>query len=609
MGLSTERFTALGWRLPTGPKMKNSMRTGNRTGGNFERNSPTRWLLRPSLRQKQDGHIPSRCHQRPFSSRKRPLCGIHRSHTFPVSALALCLVGAFLLPGVARAQRDGYWTVTGGDPAHNNWQKSETKITQETVAGDFKFLWKIKLGNDNTKPQSFTEPLLFPFLITGRGFKDMALWGDSETLYSVDSELGTLIWQKKFDVTSSNAHGACSGSNIQIVMEAPPVIHFGAAPHPAAGQHPPIAPPTPPPTPATARRLGAAAGGGVFGLKGIYVLTRDGYIHEQILATGLDYAPSEKFLPAPDGDSSGLNMNGDVVYTTTGQGCKSLANGAWSIDLSTPNYTVNSYKTQKLAISGHMAPAIGADGTAYIETGSGRADASAGVYANSVVALSARDLKVKDWYTPTDNSSGKDKVLNASPVVFSYKGKELIAAAGKGGSIVLLDSGSLGGPDHHTPLAQTDSLFAAKSGAWESLASWQDKTGAVWLFASIPGPVETDVKFAETNGAAPHGSILAFRVEDQDGKTVLTPSWISRDLINPAPPAIANGVVFALAGGSPSTHAVLYALDAATGKQLYSSGDAIQTYSRLSGMSVGSGHVFFTTHDHTLYSFGIPMEH
>ena len=129
------------------------------------------------------------------------------------------------------------------------------------------------------------------------------------------------------------------------------------------------------------------------------------------------------------------------------------------------------------------------------------------------------------------------------------------------------------------------------------------------MFASISGPVEADVKFATTNGPAPHGSIVAFKVEEQDGHMQLTPVWISRDLMNPAPPVIANGVVFALDGGNTSTHATLYALDAATGKQLYSSGDAIQTYTHLAGMSVGDGHVFFTTHDNTLYSFGIPMEH
>jgi hypothetical protein len=58
-------------------------------------------------------------------------------------------------------------------------------------------------------------------------------------------------------------------------------------------------------------------------------------------------------------------------------------------------------------------------------------------------------LKAKDWYTP---SSGKG--LSAGPVAFIYKEKELIAAPGADGGLVLLESASLGGPDHHTPLAQ-----------------------------------------------------------------------------------------------------------------------------------------------------------
>jgi hypothetical protein len=343
-------------------------------------------------------------------------------------------------------------------------------------------------------------------------------------------------------------------------------------------------------------------------LKGVYVLTSDGYIHEQIMATGLDYAPPVKFFPESKGSSFGLNMNDKVVYTATGAGCRNAPNTAWSIDLNTPDYPVSSYKTQKLSLAGLTGPTIGRDGIAYVVTGSGPADPSAGLYANSVVALGAKDLKVKDWYTPPD--SGKDKILNASPVTFTFKEKELVAAPGKDGSIVLLESASLGGPDHHTPLVQTEKISrTAKRGDWESLASWQDKSGASWVLASISGPVEGDVKFTQTNGPAPHGSVVAFKVEEKDGHTVLTPAWISRDLVNPAPPAIANGVVFALAGGNASTHATLYALDAATGKQLYTSGDGIGTYTHLAGMSVGDGHVFFTTHDNTLYSFGIPMEH
>jgi hypothetical protein len=518
--------------------------------------------------------------------------------------VALGFAGAMMLSGVARAQGTprGFWTVPDATPAHSGLQKAETGITTETVSKNFKFLWKLKLGSGSGKASSFSEPILFPGLITGRGFKDLALWADANTLYAVDSELGTLVWQKDFKLP----HQACGGANIQVVAEAPQVIHFGgskpATPRPAT---PP--PPEEPLTP-SARRVGAAAGGGYFGLRGVYVLTGDGYLHEQIMATGLDYAPPVKFFPAPGGSSFGLNMEDKIVYTAAGSGCKNDADAIWSIDLNTPDYTVSSYKAQKLSVAGLTGPAVGPDGTAYIMTGAGPDDPAAGLHANSVVALNGKDLKVKDWYTPSD--AAKSKTLNATPVVFALKDKELIVAPGKDGTLVLLDSSSLGGADHHTPLAQTDKMAeSAKRGAWESLATWQDKAGAIWMFASIAGPVAPDVKFAVTNGTATHGSIVAFKVEEKDGHPVLTPSWISRDLKNPAPPAIANGVVFALDGGGTSTHATLYALDAATGKELYSSGDAIGTYTHLAGMSVGDGHVFFTTHDNTLYSFGIPLEH
>jgi outer membrane protein assembly factor BamB len=522
---------------------------------------------------------------------------------FLLQPVALCLAGAFLLSGVTRAQGPprGFWPISDQDSAHNNWQKAETEITTDTVAKDFKFLWKLKLGKGPAKSSSFSEPLLYPGLITGRGFKDLALLADANTLYAVDSELGELVWQKAFE--PSSGHQACG--NIQVVAEPPQVIHFGARPaaRPAGAAPPPPRPPDEP-LPRAQRRVGVAAGGGYFGLRGVYIVTSDGYIHEQIMATGLDFAPPVKFLAPQNGSSFGLNMNDKVVYTATGSGCHNVPNAVWSIDLNTPDYTVNSYKTQKISLAGLSGPAIGRDGTAYVVTGSGPAVAP--VYANSVVALSAKDLKVKDWYTPS--SSGKQ--LNASPVAFIYKEKELIAAPGGDGSLVLLDSASLGGADHHTPLAQTGKLSkGAKRGAWEGLATWQDTSGAFWVLASVTGPAEADVKFAGNNGPATHGSIVAFKVEEKDGHTVLTPAWISRDLNNPAPPVIANGVVFALEGGSASTHATLYALDAATGKQLYASGDAIQTYSHLAGLSVGDGHVFFTTHDNTLYSFGIPLEH
>ena len=81
--------------------------------------------------------------------------------------------------------------------------------------------------------------------------------------------------------------------------------------------------------------------------------------------------------------------------------------------------------------------------------------------------------------------------------------------------------------------------------------------------------------------------------------------------VNPeATPIVVNGVVFALSSGSlrgPS--AMLYALDAATGRELWNSGSAITSFVDSGALAAGDGHVYVPTHDNTLYAFGIPLEH
>jgi hypothetical protein len=513
-----------------------------------------------------------------------------------VLAVGLSFAGAFPL---TQATAQGFsslgnWSTARNDAGHAGFQKAENLISKDSIE-KFKFLWKIKLGAESKELQSYSEPLIVLRLINARGFKDLVVWTGTEDVYAVDSELGAMVWTKHYDVKPS----ACGGTNLASVMEPPPTINFGARRAPGT---PP--PPQPPPMAASARRLGVAPGGGGFGIRGIYVLTGDGFLHEQVLATGADFAPPVKFLPGPGGISTGLSMSGKVLYTATKAGCSGTQNAFWSINLASSDYPVSSYQTKTTVPLVVMGPTIGEGGVAYLVTGAGATDSQVGVHANSIVALSA-DAKVTDWYTPT----GPGELGNMTPVAFTYKKKKLLAAPGKNGSFVLLDRESLGGTDHQTPLAQTTPAFKTTSNSVSALASWQDANGSQWVLASVPEAVDGGVKFANTNGAAPHGSIVAFKLDDADGKTSLTPSWISRDLINPAPPVIANGVVIALSQGNAKTPAQLFVLDAATGKELYSSGDAVSTYAHLAGVSVGDGHAFFVTHDNTLYSFGIGIEH
>ena len=518
------------------------------------------------------------------------------SNIAAIGVAAILCAAATTTATTAYAQR-GDWSLTGGDPGQSGWQKDEQGLSPETIA-NFKFLWKIKLGLPGKGAQTFSEPLLAGRLINAEGFKDFVYWSSNNTLYAVDSELGDLVWKKQYDASKSS--GPCSVSSLGVTMEPPVAINFNARRKPGTPATP--RPPDPPAAKSTERKVGVAPGGGYFGLKGIYVLTPDGMLHEQVMTTGADFAPPVKFLPAPGGSASGINFVSKAIYASTQHDCGGVANGLWSIDFAPGTYPVASYATSKLHLLSPSGPALASDGTAFVVTGPGAgADDS---HPSSVIAI-GKDMKVKDWFTP---EGGMAQYANVSPITFSYKEKQLVVAPGKDGSIALLDAASLGGSDHHTPLAQSDPL--AKSGekhSWDGFAAAQDKSGTAWIYASVSTGVASLPGISSS--AATHGAIVAFKVNDADGKLSLTPVWVSGDMINPAPPRIANGLVIALAGGDRKSHAVLHVLNAATGAELYSSKNEIPTWTALSGLSIGDSHAFFTDHLNVLYSFGIGLEH
>ncbi len=518
------------------------------------------------------------------------------------SAAICCCVIALADPLLASGQKGGKgdWSMTGGDAGQNGFQKAESDLKPDNVASNFKFLWKLPLGQPSKYSSSFTEPLLAMRLINAQGFKDIVYWGSADTLYAVDSELGNLVWKKHFD-TVTPATESCP-SNLGLIIEPPAVINFNARRRPA-GTPPP---PEPPPAAPSARRLGVPPGGGYFGLKGIYVLTADGMLHEQVLTTGADFAPPVKFLPSAGASTYGLNVTGKKIYTATGRDCGGSPNGTWSIDLAAANYQVSSYQTGATPIASITGPVIAADGTSFLVTGGGKSEAGTDAHPNSIVALDT-DLKVKDWFTL---APGMQSRASISPVVLTYKGGSYLVAPDADGSLVLLDTSSLGGADHYTPLFKTQIISSSglKTG-WDSLASWQDSAGSTWLYAAVSGKLVNTGGTLKTSGETEHGGIIAYKLMDAEGKLSLSPAWISRDMVNPAPPRLANGVLIALAGGDKKTHATLYVLNATTGAELYSSKDQIPTYTHLSGVAVGDSHAFFTDHNNVLYSFGAALEH
>jgi outer membrane protein assembly factor BamB len=51
--------------------------------------------------------------------------------------------------------------------------------------------------------------------------------------------------------------------------------------------------------------------------------------------------------------------------------------------------------------------------------------------------------------------------------------------------------------------------------------------------------------------------------------------------------------------------ATIYVLDAATGRELWNSGDAIRTFNHFSGITVANGRVYLSDYEGRLYCFGL----
>jgi hypothetical protein len=239
-------------------------------------------------------------------------------------------------------------------------------------------------------------------------------------------------------------------------------------------------------------------------------------------------------------------------------------------------------------------------------------------------------LTLKDYYSPSNHVwlTRRDLDMDVTPVVFPFQGRDFVVASGKEGRYFLLDSKSIGGSDHLTPAFRSE-LLSNKNvnfqteGTWGSLASWQTKDGTRWVLGPTGGDAAVSIPLAY--GPTPHGGIIALKLTENEGKPVLEPAWHSRDMITAEPPVIANGVVFVLAGGeftgqandavgglfsaseriARSVPARLYALDAVTGKELYSSGEQVTSFLHQAGLSVVENKVMFGTFDGTIYCFGL----
>jgi outer membrane protein assembly factor BamB len=506
--------------------------------------------------------------------------------------LSIVLAAAAARAAEAQGRGGPNWTTTGSDAQRTAWVKTDPRISSASLQKPgFQLLWKTKLENQPRHLESLTQPILLSNIISYKGFKALAfVGGSSDNVYSIDYDLNKIFWKRHLNTLPPAAGTVtCPGAMTTITRATP----LGAS-APAS--------PTPP--------------GPRGGNTNVYAVSSGGQLHTLNPQTGDDLTPPVRFLP-PNTKAVGSVLIEPILYVATRDGCGSAANGVYAIDLASDAKTVTHWEAKGVNVAGTAGPTFGTDGNIFVATDGGSSSGSHD--ANAVVALDRQTLAAKDWFSP-----GKS-AFTASPVAFTYKGKHLIAAANADGRLYVVDAASLGGPDHRTPLSKSAPYATATAdfppGA---LATAEQADGTRWIFATTGGPLHAEAAFGLTNGAVTNGAILAYKIVDENGTPALQPAWASRDMMSPAPPTIVNGIVFAISSGEyrsndPQTTAaqrvqrskpaVLYALDAATGKELWSSAVAISSFVRGVGPSAGDGQVYVVTYDGTIYAFGIPLEH
>jgi outer membrane protein assembly factor BamB len=510
------------------------------------------------------------------------------------------------------------WLTWGYDQQRTGWNRGETVLDRKNVSR-LKLVWSTKVSTPpvNTSLSTLTSPIVVQGVATAEGPKDLVyVVGIDDTVFALDANNGKVVWQKTFP--NPGPPPRRPSVNCADTEQATPV---------------------------------ADKTNGI-----LYLTTGDGKLRGLALGDG-----SEKVAPtqmvAPFSRNWSLNLVGNIVYTAAGRGCggdkeQPVEPGTVAaMDISDPAHPkLQRFYTGKNRPAGPWSaggPVLGPQGL-YVTTADGPNNPGGGVYGNMLLAVRPGATGLNDSFLPPNW-----RVLNArdldfgsgGPTIFNFGARTLVATAAKEGVVYLLDANNLGGFDHAkalyaSPRLGNDDATYWGHGVWGGMATYQTPEGDRWLYVPMWGPPAKDgPKYPLSYGDAPDGSIMAFKIEADGDGVKMDPAWISRDLNPSAPPAVANGVVYALQAAehtsqhpnNPEGHGrsldgkppptedqlgiyrttaaapmTLFALDSQTGKVLWSSGKTMDGQTaHFTEPVVVLGKLFVVDHNAHVWAFGL----
>jgi hypothetical protein len=557
---------------------------------------------------------------------------------------ATCLALAVSLGGVsvavhAQSGRSREWLTWGGDIERSGWNRGETTLSKQS-AGRLALKWKTQIDKEvsmeiESGNSMLTAPLVVQGVRTPQGSRTVVYTlAASNTLAALDAATGASVWRRAFDNTvdpANKPNWICTNMSTAtpVIDKAKGIIYMLAADGRlhgvdlATGEARLIPPP-----------------------QFVTPYSRNWSLNliDGVMYTTVGRGCGNGPVPGAPAPPPGTLRGGGAAPPPP------VAAHMIAMDLNSPARPITRFFTSTARPNGAWSRAglAWAHDSLFVQTADGVWNPPQGLWGQTLLRLAPKTLQVLDYFTPSNLD-----VLNANDLDygsggtlgFTFRNRDLVVSAGKDGMVYLLDAKSLGGADHRTPLfsikAGNDDLSYASMGVWGAPSTFVNGRNERWVYFPMWGPPSKEIKFDRTHGDARDGSIMAFQVVLEGDRPALVPKWVSRNLAVPDSPVFANGVIYAISTGENTlqrhtdpryhaiyqkpgapplpktgtmtaeergqntTHAILYALDAETGEELYSSQDVIDDWTHLSSVTVADGQVYVTTRKTNVYAFGL----
>src|SRR5216684_8177963 len=300
----------------------------------------------------------------------------------------------FLAPGLAMPQSE--WLTWGHDPERTGSNPDEKILNKDNVS-QLEVKWTAQIS---TVPKEYilstmTAPVVATVNTPQGPAARVFVVGSDNTLFAIDAATGKIAWQKASPNTMKEPKkGDYRCPNTQ---NATPVIDKDA---------------------------------GI-----VYVSTSDGKLRGFSILDGEDRIPPTNFTD-PFARNWSLNLIDGVIYSPTARGCLGMQSHFTTLDLKDPVRHPLEYYTNTGITSGAWGRGGLVRGPKGIlaQTADGPYDPGSGKFGSSVVAVTAKNFRLQDTFTPANweylNKVDLD-LGSANPVIFPFQNWTLAAVVGK----------------------------------------------------------------------------------------------------------------------------------------------------------------------------------